>query len=88
LPLCQTFPPGFSMEKPVKTTRKKRKLEAPRVAPVRLVQIPAAVDADGEPRIALEVLPQPGSMSRRPVLMMFASMAAALASKRELEATR
>jgi hypothetical protein len=69
----------------VKNTRKKRKSEAPRPTPVRLVQIPAAVDADGEPRIALEVLPHPGSMSRRPVLMMFASMAAALASKRSLE---
>jgi hypothetical protein len=76
------------MEKPVKTTRKKRKAEALRVAPVRLVQIPAAVDADGEPRVALEVLPHPGSMSRRPVLMMFASMTAALASKREMEAAR
>jgi hypothetical protein len=72
----------------VKTTRKKRKPEAPRPAPVRLVQIPAAVDADGEPRIALEVLPRPGSMSRRPTLLMFASMAAALASKREMEAAR
>jgi hypothetical protein len=76
------------MEKPVKSTRKKRKPEAPRLAPVRLVQIPAAVDADGEPRIALEVLPRPGSVSRRPVLMMFGSMAAALASKREMEAAR
>jgi hypothetical protein len=76
------------MEKPVKTTRKKGKPEASRSAPVRLVQIPAAVDADGEPRIALEVLPQPGSVFRRPVLMMFASMAAALASKREMEAAR
>jgi hypothetical protein len=55
---------------------------------VRLVQIPAAVDADGEPRIALEVLPHPGSVSRRPTLLMFASMAAALASKRMLEGTR
>jgi hypothetical protein len=73
------------MEKPVKTTRKKRKPEAPRSAAVRLVQVPAAVDADGEPRIALEVLPHPGSMSRRPVLMMFTTMAAALASKQRME---
>jgi hypothetical protein len=79
---------GFSMENPVKNTRRKPKLEAPRPAPVRLVQIPAAVDADGEPRIALEVLPHPGSVSRRPTLLMFASMAAALASKRMLEGTR
>jgi hypothetical protein len=76
------------MENPVKNTRKKHKPEAPRFAPVRLVQIPAAVDADGEPRIALEVLPYPGSVSRRPMLMMFASMAAALDSKRQMEGRR
>jgi hypothetical protein len=72
----------------VKTTRKKRIAEAPRFAPVRLVYVPAAVDTDGEPRIALEVLPQPGSVSRRPTLLMFASMAAALASKRNMEGQR
>lgn len=87
-PLCQTFPPGFSKENPVKNTRKKTILAAPRYTPVRLVHVPAAVDADGEPRIALEVPPRPGSMTRRPVLVMFATMAAALASKRELEASR
>lgn len=73
-----------------KTTTKPRR-SSPRpctVAPIRLVHIPAAVDADGEPRIALEVPPRPGAQQRRPVLLMFASMAAALAGKREMEATR
>jgi hypothetical protein len=73
------------MEKPVKTTRKKRKPEAPDFAPARVVYIPNAVDNDGEPRVALEVPPRPGSMSRRPTLLMFASMAAALASKQRME---
>ncbi|MBP0446705.1 hypothetical protein J8J14_18165 [Roseomonas sp. SSH11] len=55
---------------------------------VRLVHIPAAVDADSEPRVALEVPPRPGTQQRRPVLLMFASMAAALAGKRAMEASR
>jgi hypothetical protein len=54
----------------------------------RVVFIPNAVDEDGEPRVALEVPPRPGSVSRRPALLLFASMAAALASKRMLEGTR
>jgi hypothetical protein len=57
-------------------------------APIRLVHIPAAVDADGEPRVALEVPPRPGAQQRRPALLMFASMAAALAGKREMEGMR
>ena len=69
----------------MKDTRKKSYPDVPRVASVRLVHIPAAVDADGEPRVALEVPPRPGAVSRRPMLVVFASMAAALASKRSME---
>jgi hypothetical protein len=54
----------------------------------RVVYIPNAVDADGEPRVALEVPPRPGSVSRRPVLMVFATMAAALNGKRMMEGAR
>jgi hypothetical protein len=54
--------------------------------PPRLVLIPGAHDAAGEPRIALEVPPQPGAFPRRPTLQMFASVAAALSAKRSLEA--
>jgi len=73
-----------------KTTTKPRR-STPRVstlAPIRLVHIPAAVDADGEPRVALEVPPRPGMQQRRPVLLMFASMAAALDGKRAMEGAR
>ena len=77
------------MEIPVKNTRK---IRTPQVCPfvpsVRLVHIPNAVDPDGEPRVALEVPPGPGTLSRRPVLLMFASMAAALDSKRSMEGHR
>ncbi|WP_424135144.1 hypothetical protein [Roseomonas chloroacetimidivorans] len=71
----------------MKRTRKKSIPSKPAL-PIRLVHIPAAVDADGEPRVALEVPPRPGAQQRRPVLLMFASMAAALAGKREMEARR
>jgi hypothetical protein len=73
----------------VKNTRKKRSAKTLSYTPMaRLVQIPNAHDADGEPRVALELPPRPGSVSRRPILMMFTTMAAALASKRTLEAAQ
>jgi hypothetical protein len=75
------------MQKKTTTTKRRRVKAAPiSCAPVRLVHVPNAIDPDGEPRIALEVLPRPGSVSRRPALVMFASMAAALAGKRAMEA--
>jgi hypothetical protein len=77
------------MENPVKTTHKLRTAQVRSIPPiVRLVHIPNATDADGEPRVALEVPPSPGALSRRPMLLMFASMAAALDSKRVLEGHR
>ena len=77
------------MEIPVKTNRKSRAAKVRPFTPmVRLVRIPNAHDADGEPRIALEVPPYPGAVSRRPVLMMFANMTAALDIKRSLEGRR
>lgn len=60
----------------------------PFAMPIRLVHIPNAADADGEPRIALEVPPGPGTLNRRPVLLMFATVSAALAGKRKLEERR
>ncbi len=68
--------------------RPRRLLAQPTTATIRLVHIPNAADADGEPRVALEVPPKPGSVNRRPVLLMFASMAAALDSKRSMEGHR
>ncbi len=62
-----------------------RPLPQPAAAPIRLVHIPNAIDPDGEPKVALEVPPKPGALNRRPVLMMFASLSAALAEKREME---
>ncbi|MCR0980629.1 hypothetical protein [Roseomonas populi] len=72
-----------------KTTRiKKRRVKAaPTIyAPIKLLHIPAALDAAGEPRVMLEVPPRPGSVTRRPMLHAFASVAAALAAKAEMEA--
>jgi hypothetical protein len=72
------------MEKPVKTRQSKPRPEALRFRPVRLVHMPA-MEANGEPRIALEVPPRPGSASRRAALIVFGSMAMALSAKREIE---
>ena len=74
------------MTKQTTTRQRRSKAAQPRTSPIRLVQIPNAADADGEPRVALEMPPVPGALSRRPVLLMFVSMAAALATKRSLEA--
>jgi hypothetical protein len=77
-----------TMQKHTTTKRKRDKVAPIAHTPIRLVHIPNAMDADGEPRVALEVLPRPGSVSRRPMLMMFASIAAALDSKRTMEGQR
>ncbi|WP_424138582.1 hypothetical protein [Roseomonas chloroacetimidivorans] len=70
------------------STRKKSRPAAPTPAAVRLVHAPSTGDADGEPRLALEVPPQPDALSRRPMLLVFVSMTAALATKRALEGQR
>lgn len=57
-------------------------------APIRLQLLPDAPDAEGEPRCALLLPPAPGAVSRRPVLRLFASLAAAVEAKRQLEAGR
>ncbi|MBP0493991.1 hypothetical protein [Roseomonas indoligenes] len=71
-----------------KTTRIKRRRvkAAPTIyAPIRLMHLPAALHDDGEPRVMLEVPPGPGSITRRPMLRAFATIAAALAAKAEME---
>ena len=72
----------------MKKSRVPQRHEGHCAAPVRLVHIPALADSDGEPRVLLEVPPSPDGVSRRAVLMMFTTMAAALVAKRQLEAHR
>lgn len=71
----------------MKTARKYPPSDALRQRMVRLVHIPAAIDPDGEQRVALEVPPSPGSASRRAALIVFHSMALALSAKRQMENT-
>jgi len=56
--------------------------------PIRLIAVPNALDVDGLPRAALLVPPEPSAISRRPVIRIFASISAAIAAKRSLEAGR
>lgn len=56
--------------------------------PIRLIQIPAALNADGEPRAMLEVPPAPGAVRRVPDILTFRTMGEAIAAKRRLEASR
>ncbi len=51
-------------------------------AKVRLALLPDLLDGAGEPRAALEMPPEPG---RRAVVRVFATVAAALSAKREME---
>lgn len=53
------------------------------LAPITLTLLPDAPDADGEPRAALAVPPAPGC--RRGVLLVFASVALAVAEKSRRE---
>ena len=69
-------------------TRQKSRPEAQHPAPVRVIYVPGALDADGEPRVALEVPPRAGAASRRTALIVFGSMALALSAKRAMEAGR
>ncbi|MFT8243959.1 hypothetical protein [Roseomonas sp. BN140053] len=54
-------------------------------APIRLHLLPDAPDASGEPRAAL-LVPPSHTLTRRPALRVFATVAAAIAAKRLLEA--
>ncbi len=57
-------------------------------APIRLHLMPDAPNAEGEPRAALLVPASEAALTRRPVLLMFASIGAAIAAKREMEGRR
>jgi hypothetical protein len=56
--------------------------------PIRLIEVPNSLDASGACRAALLVPPAPGSVNRRPLIRMFASVAAAIAAKRSMESGR
>jgi hypothetical protein len=53
--------------------------------PITLTLLPDAPDADGLPRAGLVVPPAPSSTSRRPILLLFGTVAAALAEKTRME---
>ncbi|MFT8243262.1 hypothetical protein [Roseomonas sp. BN140053] len=53
-------------------------------APIRLHLLPDAPDASGEPRAAL-LVPPSHTLTRRPTLHVFATVAAAIAAKRQME---
>lgn len=65
-----------------------RKPDTASAEPIRLVEMPHALDGDGAPRVALLVPPEPAAINRRPIVRMFASIGAAIAAKRNLEAGR
>ncbi len=54
-------------------------------APIRLLQLRDAPDAEGEPRAGLLVPPQAGSASTRPIVQVYATVAEAVRAKRALE---
>lgn len=54
-------------------------------APVRLLLLDEARDPDGAPRAALRVPPMPGRYGTRPTTILYPSLDAALAAKRDLE---
>jgi len=53
--------------------------------PIKLHLLPDALDAEGQPRAGLLVPPSPGSASRRTVMVLFPTIAAAVAAKRDME---
>ncbi|WP_424140013.1 hypothetical protein [Roseomonas chloroacetimidivorans] len=53
--------------------------------PIKLHLLPDAPDADGLPRAGLVVPPGAKNPSRRPILLLFGSLAAALAEKSKME---
>lgn len=54
---------------------------------IRLHLLEDACDADGLPRAALEVPSQPGAIVRRPLLLLFPTIALAVAEKAKREAS-
>lgn len=58
-----------------------------RPALIKLHLLEDARDAEGVPRAGLLVPPPPSSVSRRPVLVIFASIAAAVAEKARMESS-
>jgi hypothetical protein len=68
--------------------RKPRKAQKASAEPIRLIEVPNALDANGTPRAALLVPPAADAVSRRPIIRMFASVAAAIAAKRNMEGSR
>ncbi|MBI0538962.1 hypothetical protein D9599_25750 [Roseomonas sp. KE2513] len=57
-------------------------------ASIHLTLLPDAPDVDGLPRAGLVVPPQPGAVVRRPLLLLFPTVAAAVAAKQAMEAPR
>ena len=55
---------------------------------IKLHLLPDALDGNGEPRAGLLIPPAPSSPARRPVLLVFTTLAAALAEKRTREGAR
>lgn len=55
------------------------------LSPIRVLLLPDAPHADGEPRAALQHPPKIGAMDRRPVLQLFATLGAALKAKQRME---
>ncbi|MDJ0391072.1 hypothetical protein QMO56_23455 [Roseomonas sp. E05] len=58
---------------------------SPSLPSIKLHLLLDAPDPDGLPRAALEIPPSPGR-NRRPTLLLFASIPAALAAKQRMEA--
>ncbi|RKK03315.1 hypothetical protein EBE87_25925 [Pseudoroseomonas wenyumeiae] len=55
---------------------------------VKLIELPTNRDAEGEPRVAVHIIPPATAIDRRPLLRVFGSLAGALALKRSLEGSR
>jgi hypothetical protein len=56
--------------------------------PIKLIEIPYALNAEGSPRAALLVPPMPAALDRHPVRRVFDSLGAAIAAKRMMEASQ
>ena len=54
--------------------------------PIKLTMLSDALDADGQPRCGLLMPPPASTPGRRPVLVIFSSLTAALDVKRSMEA--
>jgi hypothetical protein len=65
--------------------RRRRKIPVQLGPVVRLIELPMNRDAEGEPRVAVQITPPPSAIDRRPLLRVFGSLGGALALKRSLE---